>query len=1595
MTLAVYSSFVHQTMHDDNPNEAKIKCNEPNNNATTYKGESIQLSSNNEPLIPSPSRKLPNIMNAVLVEQQAESQAVTLSETSHMTMNSDFGLNPDRQNRNVTGDNNNGIERVHDDIKERAFRTDTVVSQSNSTANPDGNFLTATDTSLSKTIQEVDEIRVPLGGSSSMISPNHVITVGNNLNQIENRHQGDRSDVDGLDQVSRDAPPQKPLVAIRNENVTIASVPAAHVISKSLLINHSASTFNPQQSSFTQNIVVDISKKQQSASNAAPIIDHTTLQTSNSVSPLKTGNTNSELSFSESLVNIGSSAHPDLQQTNTGNRFLPSSLTAHTISDKYWKKLTPTIAKKVFESQDTIPIIDEKLVQDRRPLTDLYGPFLCHTTDASLQIARDRLQKAIRQTYALRKAFTDRVYTKYRVCLQPALPPDHVVAAILTDPKASDERLTTETAWIRDEKEIEKKETMVLNAEMSASKEKKEELGNIDNAEQLMYFTAGLNLVILPEAELPPEHLQIYSERCPINPITGHRVRDISQAAAIAGEVIIDRARKAATMRNDRTKEQTTSSMINSNAPAMLHRLPELANKGLTTVPISLLAPNTRIPVKAKVDSRLIAINPHHEYDSVVKVPRIRHPALSISIPSLISLNPIFDELKSNSTKPGAATSWLIANTPQAILPKSHLSRTKGDMSAGKRRLGNDSFDHRRILDILQNRHLLPPADSGCILPNIPIHENGLPRQPLDVLAPSAVVNHNHWSSSLASIITEFLVVDSSRTTALLAPKMGLLRKRKFTEEMQVQPPTVNLNQRFLFSVLAAPGLIRMTKPSDADNDTLLTPPVSKKLRPLLSESMLVTRSRLESSKLSVVKLVVPALEVNSQKQSFLVDDEGYTRGYITDPSTIGTEVDSQTFDSNVEKQQKRLKLDDAVFHFSNDSDNKESATNGVHCFIQPSHVDLDFNGTADLTIPYDSSLHNLPVLVDQQQQVLQPGGSMTTGHPPIKSGTSEFTPSSLQPQPLQKIAMNGNNKSGKSVLGSTDFAVPEAPSPLSDEHAMLIRLGQFHQVISLTSDMSMLSIALTYLRDVSHAIPISNDFIFPIVVQELGRHLSHNLVTDVIPIDIMVASVKSWLWSNHFRVSQFNTYKIEPTQEFRRIIVLAVNVAVKALVLESEESTTKCIGAFSEVYQAQKTRVAGKAMSDVIGPYCNQRLELCVATVVSAALSEKVFIDPLLNSLLPNLHDALKSLDDARLLAFRSKARERTLLASYLSRTSVVNETFSSAFVGSVVRAGEAFGHDQIFEEVQNEKAVASSMIPYDIFTEDNGLWETPSRPIDGFLPGLTGDELYNRAHARAELQMSLKKMQERHHILGGVTSQGPYGEADANQYVVAGESESAQEKTFNHSSSPRPSLKRRVSAIIESYFPPGTGSAAAKSASVYDPRHISVPLDWDSRSMSRTPYGVHSWSSRNRLSDRHTSETLVDPRVARPKTEPSLASGVTSKKTSHRGHFPSSTHEIAWADVAEVFHVVKLSKRSATTRNTCPSMINTADSKIYAPFFRPAGTIENDHESDSGMSNEDLSDETVLKNHQLILDKMREGLDRVSEARKRQQENRKNRQK
>jgi len=630
-------------------------------------------------------------------------------------------------------------------------------------------------------------------------------------------------------------------------------------------------------------------------------------------------------------------------------------------------------------------------------------------------------------------------------------------------------------------------------------------------------------------------------------------------------------------------------------------------------------------------------------------------------------------------------------------------------------------------------------------------------------------------------------------------------------------------------------------------------------------------------------------------------------------------------------------------------------------------------------------------------------------------------------------------------ALGGMKFFLPSKPAQLPLSEAALIRTGRFHEAVSqyLTSSLStaevssQVSAALDYLLSVGTSVPIPKALVYAPLKERLNtpgfKNVGNSGGTGVptIPRDIVVATCLVWLWAyneSSFQQAFEKAGRIDVDPDCKWLIQAAVDTAVRELSLEIAESMANGEGPFAEAFASRKVQTQLKnnsgdskqspQISEMDRNSASRNLEVHTASIVAKALMAELRINGEVNSIIPQFQPLVEYLDEARVCALRAKCQERALLANLIARKTNLTETFSNAYASSLVRAGEALGHGELFGIVQNEAVLASSLMPYDIFTDErDGAWEDPCKPLAGYTAGLTGDDLIRRAHARAMIQKSLRKLQDRHSIRGGTPTYGPY---QASKKNIAASSSSEFLGRSVGQPSPRGFKRRSSSFLYEPPVLPGTGSAPAKTLTSYEPKHFSIPLDWQPASVENMPYGRHS-SEGNHV--RSHSLSLTNQKIPGGKkkrrslsTAGSVVSVVTPSGYSDaikKGEaLLQSTHEIEWSKIASSFHRVELppkrsplskKKDSAEKHKEHTSESGNSGGTIFAPFRRrleasdlrnllavkSSSNADSDDESESS-TEEDLSEETILARHEVVLGEMKAHLTAFLDARKQYQERR-----
>ena len=341
--------------------------------------------------------------------------------------------------------------------------------------------------------------------------------------------------------------------------------------------------------------------------------------------------------------------------------------------------------------------------------------------------------------------------------------------------------------------------------------------------------------------------------------------------------------------------------------------------------------------------------------------------------------------------------------------------------------------------------------------------------------------------------------------------------------------------------------------------------------------------------------------------------------------------------------------------------------------------------------------------------------------------------------------------------------------------------------------------------------------------------------------------------------------------------------------------------------------------------------------------------------------------LDTLRVEALKAKVQERVLLATLVSRHGKMSEAFSNAYVSSIIRAGEALGHEDVCEIAQDEKCRASTMLPYDFFHDHTGLWEEPCRPQTAVHPDTSGKELKRRAHAKSVIQKSMRKLQDCLGLEGGIKDGGPYFSSSTDAAVSSpASSPTAKEAVLVRTNSS--SLKRKGSHNWDTTVLPGIGMSGVPD-SIFNPGHWVEPMMWDSSNTANTPYGRHQVGLR--------------PSIY------SVGGSLSESKWNQLKAFPQelqnrSTHEIKWEDIADMF------LHGGSTREIVLDLGGSSSSKkkkIIAPFVRSFDISSlKVKEHDEHYSEEDISDETVLRRHQSTLDEMQKKISALTEMKQQQ---------
>eukprot|EP00980_Cylindrotheca_fusiformis_P002610 scaffold618_cov130-Cylindrotheca_fusiformis.AAC.14 len=507
---------------------------------------------------------------------------------------------------------------------------------------------------------------------------------------------------------------------------------------------------------------------------------------------------------------------------------------------------------------DESALIEEAIRKARAPLTDKYSPFIV-PSDRTLSEARNRLRKAVEQTRKLRAAFTERVYGKYRVCLRPPPTTDQIFNRVMSDPARTHRELNDEIKQLKAEKEIEKKEAQKLNAEMAAANNSGEEgkataaAVNAETAEQLMFISAGLSLIILPEHDVAGKiDMSGYPDRAPINPETGQRVRSISAAAAAAGEVMLDRARKGATMRVERQRRRQLQIMAGEDpekdgGDTNYSRLSLLSNATITKPPVLLT--KSMIP-RSKVDPTKLAAAAAASSSPAVGPLTTSTAAAASAVPHMTpknfkrptpkqpaSTSPVTSPMVSAKAIRARVQATMSNNTLLSLNPSAEELRTDGKCGAAtmammERGVGGKLAQQQQQQSLFKYKHPFPNSmgarrrgDAALALPSLLSAKERRMRSPAVVEETNTATTTARANRALRDILGQYVVPGSSTSNEPVRKrrrtKISFLHGLEYPQgkegmESLSKDTGGTIDPILTFNVLKAIGLIQ---PSSSDGD--------------------------------------------------------------------------------------------------------------------------------------------------------------------------------------------------------------------------------------------------------------------------------------------------------------------------------------------------------------------------------------------------------------------------------------------------------------------------------------------------------------------------------------------------------------------------------------------------------------------------------------------------------------------------------------------------------------------------------------------------------------------------------------------------------
>lgn len=1261
----------------------------------------------------------------------------------------------------------------------------------------------------------------------------------------------------------------------------------------------------------------------------------------------------------------------------------------------------------VGKSEDTASIQDDatgnKIISsERTALEDAYGPYI-HPTDMCLDDARKRLRIAIEQTRIMRESFNDQAYERFRVVLRPVPTSiDEIVDPIEKDPTAAvaTMRENSQARQVEKDKEIRQSQQTGIPTE------------------ELAYVGDGLDLVVLPDDKVTENEVDLeqYPENGPFDPETKQRREGFNSATVAAVEQLFERIKRGRLIRQGkdietvlamtRTVERTMSESFHPTTFARTQAPSPAPSEDSNAAGVD------QPRVSRGLYAHLLTLNPEAEGDRMRGGPTATRSALVTRGVGMsetkrdMRINPAYQRMfQPNYLLPPSTEKFL----PPLVLPQ-QLSRLQPPNHFP---VENESTeDSKRPLQTIVTGFCRDLGSSSGLA------EMSLLRKVRSTFPEPKESDSSGYEPSLLYSVMSAVGLISSRDDAKsndinslgldglaeLETVSNFLQqnasigkgKKRSLDESNLDLSGIDSPKRSKLEVEQKESLIHIRGGGNGvgDGGNEKQPSENKSESGKSNQNGAVATNNVQQQTAAAQPMLPYPMDANYKLYTAMAQSNSQNAMAAAAASShllqhqLGLGLQSDTYAAAMAG----VPVGSGVSSLSASELSEIYMRNGFGFAGAPTSSGLGLVSGADAAAArYQAALTmnaqnpfgyvglspiNAPLVsfgskaqattkssVAQRKRSSSFSQNQSDKKMKLKTtvegkGVMINRPASAPPSPtsadvVNKLLSKGADEDPFDASVVLPFTPPVPPKQLPKKITNLALRAKFHDAMTVAakSGGEKEVVLVEFLLSLGQAVPKLKSHIEKMLLAKL------NLADKRTHVGILVGDDK---------------FASDTREMIVALISMWMCVEQKDLVNGILSSENGGSPAHSEL-EWLTTSAIGESLS-AIAPFLNSLSSATrdeqmkqVVLVVGKALTTEVFVSERQNAALPLMEELIKLLDSLRTDALQAKTRERVLLAALVSRSSNMTEAFSNAYVSSIIRAGEALTHEDVCEIVQDTDVRASTMLPFDYFQDNAGVWEEPCRPEQGYHSGLSGIEMKKEAHARSLLRKSMKRLQDQLGLKGGILDGGPY-------YPLAPTIPSTPTTPTG------PSLMRSISGSAKQK---GPGDYAPPDAA-FNPGHFVPPMNWNINNVSNLPYGQYSLDSMqySSVGDILTDEKRKEYQANQKNSSISLAQKFRS------------THEIKWEDVANMFlhggNSRQIDINSVLTAEQGPlgadDPANAGKKKIYAPFVEPFNVssleaiVPNEEDSDD----EDISDETIIKAHQEVLDEMKLKLDAALEKRK-----------